>query len=33
MMTYPGATHGLRGSDNLHKFKTTAAFFNRCLAP
>ena len=33
LMTYPGAKHGLRGSDNLHKFKTTEAFFNRCLKP
>ena len=33
MMTYPGAKHGLRGSDNLHRLKTTEAFFARCLMP
>jgi dipeptidyl-peptidase-4 len=33
LMTYPGAKHGLRGSDNLHKLKTTEAFFKRCLQP
>jgi dipeptidyl-peptidase-4 len=33
LMTYPGAKHGLRGSDNLHRLKITEAFFNRCLHP
>ena len=33
LMTYPGAKHGLRGSDNLHRLKVTEAFFNRCLRP
>lgn len=33
LMTYPGAKHGLRGSDLLHRLKTTEAFFNRCLSP
>ena len=33
LMTYPGAKHGLRGSDNLHRLRTTEAFFKRCLAP
>ena len=33
LMTYPGAKHGLRGSDNLHRLRTTEAFFNRCLQP
>jgi len=31
LMTYPGAKHRLRGSDDLHRLKTTEAFFNRCL--
>ena len=33
LMTYPGAKHGLRGSDNLHRLRTTEAFLKRCLAP
>ena len=33
LMTYPGAKHGLRDSDNLHRLKVTEAFFNRCLRP
>lgn len=32
MMTYPGAKHGLRGADNLHRMRITENFFNRCLA-
>lgn len=31
LMTYPGAKHGLRGKDNLHRLKLTADFFDRCL--
>lgn len=31
LMTYPGAKHRLRGSDDLHRLKATEAFFNRCL--
>jgi dipeptidyl-peptidase-4 len=31
LMTYPGAKHSLSGSDNLHKLRTIAAFFARCL--
>lgn len=31
MMTYPGAKHGLRGADNLHRMKITESFFDRCL--
>jgi dipeptidyl-peptidase-4 len=33
LMTYPGAKHGLRGSDLLHRYRLTEAFFARCLAP
>ncbi|KRG72116.1 peptidase S9 [Pseudoxanthomonas dokdonensis] len=33
LMTYPGAKHGLRGKDALHRYKLTADFFNRCLQP
>lgn len=33
LMTYPGAKHALRGSDNLHRLKTTEAFFAHCLQP
>ena len=32
LMTYPGAKHGLKGSDLLHRLKTGAAFFTRCLS-
>jgi dipeptidyl-peptidase-4 len=32
MMTYPGAKHGLRGADLLHRLKVSAAFFTRCLS-
>lgn len=33
LMTYPGAKHGLRGKDNLHRLKLTEDFFARCLKP
>lgn len=33
LMTYPGAKHGLKGADNLHRLKLTADFFDRCLKP
>ena len=33
LMTYPGAKHGLRGSDLLHRYRLTADFFSRCLQP
>lgn len=33
LMTYPGAKHGLNGSDLHHRLETTADFFARCLAP
>lgn len=33
LMTYPGAKHGLRGSDALHRYRMTEAFFARCLTP
>lgn len=33
LMTYPGAKHGLRGSDLLHRYRLTEAFFGRCLTP
>jgi dipeptidyl-peptidase-4 len=32
-MTYPGAKHGLKGKDNLHRMKMTDAFLARCLKP
>ncbi len=31
LMTYPGAKHGLRGSDALHRYRLTEDFFSRCL--
>ena len=31
LMTYPGAKHGLRGKDALHRYRTTEAFLARCL--
>ncbi|QQP98952.1 S9 family peptidase [Lysobacter enzymogenes] len=31
LMTYPGAKHGLRGRDNLHRLRLTEDFFERCL--
>ncbi len=31
LMTYPGAKHGLRGKDLLHRYRLTDAFFAKCL--
>jgi dipeptidyl-peptidase-4 len=31
LMTYPGAKHGLRGPDALHRYRLSEAFFARCL--
>ncbi|QWP79263.1 DPP IV N-terminal domain-containing protein [Lysobacter sp. K5869] len=31
LMTYPGAKHGLRGRDALHRLRLTEDFFDRCL--
>lgn len=31
LMTYPGAKHGLRGQDLLHRYRLTEAFLGRCL--
>ncbi|TDK27121.1 S9 family peptidase [Luteimonas aestuarii] len=31
LMTYPGAKHGLRGSDALHRYRLAEGFFQRCL--
>ncbi len=33
LMTYPGAKHGLRGADALHRYRLTEAFLARCLRP
>ncbi len=33
LMTYPGAKHGLRGTDALHRYRLGKAFFDRCLNP
>jgi len=33
LMTYPGAKHGLRSKDALHRYKITENFFQRCLKP
>ena len=33
LMTYPGAKHGLRGTDALHRYRLAEAFLSRCLAP
>ncbi len=33
LMTYPGAKHGLRGADLLHRYRLTETFFARCLKP
>ncbi len=33
MMTYPGAKHGLKGKDLLHRYRTTEGFLARCLRP
>lgn len=31
LMTYPGAKHGLKGGDLLHRYRTTEAYLQRCL--
>ncbi|WP_460454870.1 S9 family peptidase [Arenimonas aestuarii] len=31
LMTYPGAKHGLRGADALHRYRMAEDFFARCL--
>jgi dipeptidyl-peptidase-4 len=33
LMTYPGAKHGLRGNDLLHRYRLTEDFLGRCLKP
>ncbi|CBA17477.1 DPP IV N-terminal domain-containing protein [Xanthomonas albilineans] len=33
LMTYPGAKHGLSGTNALHRYRTTEAFLARCLKP
>jgi dipeptidyl-peptidase-4 len=33
LMTYPGAKHGLKGADLLHRLRITESFFDRCLKP
>lgn len=33
LMTYPGAKHGLSGSDALHRYRIAEDFLRRCLAP
>ncbi|PJJ96723.1 S9 family peptidase [Lysobacteraceae bacterium NML91-0213] len=33
LMTYPGAKHGLRGADALHRYRIGEAFLGRCLQP
>lgn len=33
LMTYPGAKHGLRGGDALHRYRTAEDFLARCLRP
>ncbi|PPJ42895.1 MULTISPECIES: S9 family peptidase [unclassified Pseudoxanthomonas] len=33
LMTYPGAKHGLRGTDLLHRYRLTEDFLGRCLKP
>ena len=33
LMTYPGAQHGLRGKDALHRYRLAESFLARCLAP
>jgi dipeptidyl-peptidase-4 len=33
LMTYPGAKHGLRGRDLLHRYRLSEAFLGRCLRP
>ncbi|HEY4559373.1 MAG TPA: prolyl oligopeptidase family serine peptidase, partial [Lysobacter sp.] len=31
LMTYPGAKHGLKGKDQLHRMRITEDFLDRCL--
>ena len=31
LMTYPGARHGLQGTDLLHRYRLSEDFFRRCL--
>lgn len=31
LMTYPGAKHGLRGKDALHRYRLTQTYLDRCL--
>ena len=31
LMTYPGAKHGLRGKDALHRYRLAESFLGRCL--
>ncbi|NLA67206.1 MAG: prolyl oligopeptidase family serine peptidase [Gammaproteobacteria bacterium] len=31
LMTYPGAKHGLRGADALHRYRLAEQFLDRCL--
>lgn len=31
LMTYPGAKHGLRGRDALHRYRLTQRYLDRCL--
>jgi dipeptidyl-peptidase-4 len=33
LMTYPGAKHGLKGTDLLHRLRTSEAFLATCLRP
>ncbi|MBB1087231.1 S9 family peptidase [Lysobacter sp. SG-8] len=33
LMAYPGAKHGLKGADLLHRLRMTEEFFARCLKP
>ncbi len=33
LMTYPGAKHGLRGKDALHRYRLAESFLGRCLQP
>lgn len=33
LMTYPGAKHGLKGKDLLHRLRVSEDFFGRCLKP
>ena len=33
LMTYPGAKHGLRGADALHRYRLAERFLGDCLAP